>query len=253
MCTSKDYNAQWTDEGIRLVRCAIGDGAVPFRVSCLRSWLSTIDEVTAVLEPGALEARHVRFFTAAWWHGYAPRPAEEFCRVPCGGAVNRLADDADWRTPWERGDDAAAGPIRTRHDPPVGRQHARPRHSFRRGNKELKGKVAFVTGRDAAWAMSWRGGWPEMGADVAVHDLSFEAPAKYGEHTRTSTRSSPRSRRLGCGRWRRRQYRRPGGGGANARKIEARSARSTSWSIAPAAISAPRAISPARTMRCTSV
>ena len=66
-----------------------------------------VDEVTAVLEPGALEARHVRFFTAAWWHGYAPRPAEEFAACLAAARVNRLADDADWRTPWERGDDAA--------------------------------------------------------------------------------------------------------------------------------------------------
>ena len=102
----KDYNAQWTDEGIRLVRCAIGDGAVPFRA--LFAILGQHhDEVTAVLEPGALEARHVRFFTAAWWHGYAPRPAEEFAACLAAARVSRLADDADWRTPWERGDDAA--------------------------------------------------------------------------------------------------------------------------------------------------
>ena len=60
-----------------------------------------------MLEPGALEARHVRFFTAGWWHGYAPRPAEDFAACLAAARVRRLADDADWRTPWERGDDAA--------------------------------------------------------------------------------------------------------------------------------------------------
>ncbi len=29
-CHLKDYRVQFTDEGYRLVRCAIGDGAVPF-------------------------------------------------------------------------------------------------------------------------------------------------------------------------------------------------------------------------------
>ena len=35
----KDYNAQWTEEGYRLVRCAIGDGCVPSRKSrrCFQS------------------------------------------------------------------------------------------------------------------------------------------------------------------------------------------------------------------------
>ena len=102
----KDYNAQWTDEGIRLVRCAIGDGAVPFQ-ELFEILGRHHDEVTAVLEPGALEARPVRFFTAAGWHGYAPRPAEDFAACLAAARVRRLADDADWRTPWERGDDAA--------------------------------------------------------------------------------------------------------------------------------------------------
>ena len=61
----KDDRVQWTDEGIRLVRCAIGDGAVPFRelVSVLAEHHATLP---AVLEPGALEARHVRLFTPGW-------------------------------------------------------------------------------------------------------------------------------------------------------------------------------------------
>ena len=36
----KDYRVQFTDEGYRLVRCAIGDGAVPFRELCWTSWPS---------------------------------------------------------------------------------------------------------------------------------------------------------------------------------------------------------------------
>jgi 3-oxoacyl-[acyl-carrier protein] reductase len=47
--------------------------------------------------------------------------------------------------------------------------------------KELAGKVAFVTGsgRGLGFAMADR--LAELGADVAIHDLDWKAPAKYGE------------------------------------------------------------------------
>ena len=101
----KDYNAQWTDDGIRLVRCAIGDGAVPF--SDLLAILGEHnDEMIAVLEPGALEARHIRLFTPDWWRGYPPKSAERLAACLLAARVNRLQDDADWQTPWERGADS---------------------------------------------------------------------------------------------------------------------------------------------------
>jgi sugar phosphate isomerase/epimerase len=102
----KDYNAQWTDEGIRLVRCAIGDGAVPFR-EIFEILGEHHEQMTAVLEPGALEARHVRLFTPDWWQGYAPRPAEALAACLAAARKNRLPDEADYRTPWEREDDRA--------------------------------------------------------------------------------------------------------------------------------------------------
>ena len=102
----KDYRVQWTDEGFRLVRCAIGDGAVP-----LAEIVAILGEhhesLPAVLEPGALEARHVRLFTPDWWKGYAPKSAEALAACLMAAQRNRLPDDADYRTPWERGDDAA--------------------------------------------------------------------------------------------------------------------------------------------------
>ena len=52
----KDYRVQFTDEGYRLVRCAIGDGAVPV-AEILQLLERQHGSVTAVLEPGALEAR----------------------------------------------------------------------------------------------------------------------------------------------------------------------------------------------------
>jgi 3-oxoisoapionate decarboxylase len=101
----KDYRVQFTDEGFRLVRCAIGDGAVP--VAEIAALLAADRELTASLEPGALEARHVRLLRPEWWHGYAPTTAPALAACLAAARRNRLSDDADWRTPWERGDDAA--------------------------------------------------------------------------------------------------------------------------------------------------
>jgi sugar phosphate isomerase/epimerase len=97
----KDYRAQFTDEGYRLVRCAIGDGAVPFDE--LWGVLDGHAGVTASIEPGALEARHIRVFTPDWWRGYPPREASEL-----GTAIGRLrqrqiAEGEPYETPWERG------------------------------------------------------------------------------------------------------------------------------------------------------
>jgi 3-oxoisoapionate decarboxylase len=100
----KDYRAQFTDEGYRLVRCAIGDGAVP-HAEMLAIIAEHRDEITAVLEPGALEARHIRLFTADWWKGYAPKTAEELAACLGAARVRHLPENDDYRTPWERGAD----------------------------------------------------------------------------------------------------------------------------------------------------
>ena len=102
----KDYRVQFTDEGYRLVRCAIGDGAVPV-AKMLDLFADHHPKLTAVLEPGALEARHVRWLTPQWWRGYAPKSAEALARCIAAARVNHLPEDADYRTPWEKGDDSA--------------------------------------------------------------------------------------------------------------------------------------------------
>src|SRR5690606_14959075 len=100
----KDYNVQHTPEGFRLVRTALGDGAVP-----LRAILDTLgkdrDELLVCMELAALEARHVRLKTDAWWQGYPPRDAAAVARCLEATAINALAPDADYRTPWEKGED----------------------------------------------------------------------------------------------------------------------------------------------------
>jgi 3-oxoisoapionate decarboxylase len=97
----KDYRVQMTDQGYRLVRCAIGEGAVPFS-ELIPLLLSAGRPLTASLEPGALEARHVRLFTPGWWRGYAPKNAEALAACLLSTRPNRLGDEEDFRTPWER-------------------------------------------------------------------------------------------------------------------------------------------------------
>jgi sugar phosphate isomerase/epimerase len=97
----KDYRAQFTGEGVRLVRCAIGDGCVPLReIAAIVEARGTT--ITASLEPAALDARHIRFFTPEWWTGYGPRDAAEFGTALGRLRVNALPEHADYRTPWER-------------------------------------------------------------------------------------------------------------------------------------------------------
>jgi sugar phosphate isomerase/epimerase len=103
----KDYVAQFTTEGYRLVRCAIGDGAVPFReIASILAEQGT--ELVASVEPGALEARHIRLFTREWWAGYPPRDASELGVMLGRLRTAMLPDDADCRTPWEKGDGGEA-------------------------------------------------------------------------------------------------------------------------------------------------
>ncbi len=103
----KDYVAQFTSEGYRLIRCAIGDGAVPFtEIAAILDAQGT--PLAASIEPGALEARHIRLFTADWWTGYPRRDASEL-GVMLGRLRPRALDEtADYQTPWERGEGGAA-------------------------------------------------------------------------------------------------------------------------------------------------
>lgn len=98
----KDYVAQFTTDGYRLARCAIGDGAVPFP-EIADVLAGSCDSLTASIEPAALEARHIRLFTPAWWQGYPPRGASELGTLLGRLRRRALADEADCRTPWECG------------------------------------------------------------------------------------------------------------------------------------------------------
>lgn len=47
--------------------------------------------------------------------------------------------------------------------------------------KELSGKIAFVTGSGRGLGRAIAGRLAELGADVAIHDLDWTSPAKYSE------------------------------------------------------------------------
>jgi sugar phosphate isomerase/epimerase len=97
----KDYVAQFTSEGYRLIRCPVGEGCVPF-AEMMRALEPGGGTLTASVEIAALEARHIRLFTGAWWTGYPPRAASELGVMLGRLRHRRLEDDADFRTPWER-------------------------------------------------------------------------------------------------------------------------------------------------------
>ena len=94
----KDYVAQFTDEGYRLVRCAVGDGAVPFKeIAAVLEEQGT--PLAASIEPGALESRHIRLFTPDWWNGYPParRASSARCSAGCARGVSRTTRTAGRR------------------------------------------------------------------------------------------------------------------------------------------------------------
>jgi len=98
----KDYVSQFTPEGYRLIRCATGDGCVPFKE--MASLLPAGAALTASIEIAALEARHIRVFTPEWWEGYPARSSTELARAVERLKKARLPDVADYRTPWEKGE-----------------------------------------------------------------------------------------------------------------------------------------------------
>jgi len=101
----KDYVSQSTSEGFRLIRCAIGDGCVPLKEIAdviFRLKAEATEDLTASIEVGALEARHIRVFAPDWWEGYPPRAASDLRTALDRLKTKRLDDNADYRTPWER-------------------------------------------------------------------------------------------------------------------------------------------------------
>jgi sugar phosphate isomerase/epimerase len=96
----KDYRAHWSDEGYRLVRCPTGEGCIPIKQ--IAAIFADRDDVTASIEIGALNARHIRLLAADFWTHHAPRRPDQISKSLSAARLNCLADHEDWRTPWER-------------------------------------------------------------------------------------------------------------------------------------------------------
>jgi sugar phosphate isomerase/epimerase len=96
----KDYRAHWSNEGYRLIRCPTGDGCIPFQQ--IAALFTDRDDVTAAIEIGSLNARHIRVFDPGYWTHHPPRAVEQFSKALAAARVNRYPEQEDWQTPWEK-------------------------------------------------------------------------------------------------------------------------------------------------------
>ncbi|REE93134.1 sugar phosphate isomerase/epimerase [Paenibacillus taihuensis] len=106
----KDYWIHPTDEGYRLVRCPIGQGAVDFPalMDVFRTSAPASGQLTMSIEIGALEARHVRVLADDYWPEYPPRSAQQLAQVMRFVQQQAKPAGAQWQTPHERGESVDA-------------------------------------------------------------------------------------------------------------------------------------------------
>lgn len=97
----KDYQVWPSDEGFRLVRCAVGQGLTDFP-ALLDTLAAAEPGVGMSLEIGALLARHIRVLADDFWPDYPPRSAAQLAAALQVVRANERA--GDWRTPFERGE-----------------------------------------------------------------------------------------------------------------------------------------------------
>jgi|HigsolmetaAR202D_1030399.scaffolds.fasta_scaffold00044_25 Sugar phosphate isomerases/epimerases len=97
----KDYWIYPSEEGYRLVRCALGEGVldVPGLFALLAE---TAPHATYHIELAALFARHIRIYSEAWWEGFPPTDIRSLLGLFRFMAQQAAPSDPDWRTPWER-------------------------------------------------------------------------------------------------------------------------------------------------------
>lgn len=98
----KDYQIHATPSGFRLVRCALGQGVIPF--GDLLPLLNEIaPDAPQHIELAALYARHIRLLEDDWWEGYPERDVRTLVPVLRTAVQQSQPGDTDWRTPLERG------------------------------------------------------------------------------------------------------------------------------------------------------
>ena len=97
----KDYRIYPTTSGYRLVRCALGEGVIPFP-ELLALFASAAPDAPLHIELAAHYARHIRLLEDDWWQGYPPRDVRTVLPVLRSVARNGRPADEPWQTPWEQ-------------------------------------------------------------------------------------------------------------------------------------------------------
>lgn len=98
----KDYFIFPTTSGVRLVRCALGEGCVPFP-ELLALLAEVAPDAPLHIELAALYARHIRLLEEDWWEGYPPRDVRDFVPLLRWLGKHAQPTGAEWQTPWETG------------------------------------------------------------------------------------------------------------------------------------------------------
>lgn len=96
----KDYTIHLSEEGYRLVRCPIGQGAIDF-LQLFHILQEHCPDVNMSIEMGWLQARHTRVLADDYWPAYPTRSARQFAGV-MRFVHEHAKPPGDWRTPLER-------------------------------------------------------------------------------------------------------------------------------------------------------
>jgi sugar phosphate isomerase/epimerase len=97
----KDYWVYPSEEGYRLVRCPLGQGAVDFP-ALFGLFAEYGRDLTMSVELGALEARHTRVLADDYWPEYPPRSAAQLASL-LRFVQAHAKPVGEWRTPYELG------------------------------------------------------------------------------------------------------------------------------------------------------
>lgn len=102
----KDYRVTTTPQGYRLFHCPIGAGVVDF--DALFKLFKHKPEfagqpIAMNLEMAMLGERHIRVLDDDYWAGFGPRDVAHV--LPAFRLRDIAEHDADWRTPWDTGED----------------------------------------------------------------------------------------------------------------------------------------------------
>ncbi len=96
----KDYHVFATPSGYRLVRCALGEGVVPFG-ELLPLLAAVAPHASLHIELAAQYARHIRMLEDAWWTGFPPRDVRAVLPVLRLRHDQARPTDEPWQTLWE--------------------------------------------------------------------------------------------------------------------------------------------------------